>query len=98
MINNSASRFLEACHPSMSTGYTHTQLEQHLLQEVKTGTWAARYNTWLLIKLAPKGVVFFLSFLFFSFSFLPRQASGMNGRSNSQAALLRISRCRMILK
>ncbi len=27
-------------------------------------TWAARYNTWLLIKLTPKGVVF--SFLFFS--------------------------------
>jgi len=26
------------------------------------GTWAARYNTWLLIKLPPKGVVF--SFLF----------------------------------
>ena len=26
--------------------------------------WAARYNTWLLIKLSPKGVVF--SFLFFS--------------------------------
>ena len=25
--------------------------------------WAARYNTWLLIKLTPKGVVF--SFLFF---------------------------------
>jgi len=30
--------------------------------------WAARYNTWLLIKLTPKGVVF--SFLFFSFLFL----------------------------
>ena len=28
------------------------------------GTWAARYNTWLFIKLTPKGVVF--SFLFFS--------------------------------
>ena len=27
--------------------------------------WAARYNTWLLIKLTPKGVV--LSFLFFSY-------------------------------
>ena len=27
--------------------------------------WAARYNTWLLIKLTPKGVVF--SSLFFSF-------------------------------
>ncbi len=25
--------------------------------------WAARYNTWLVIKLTPKGVVF--SFLFF---------------------------------
>jgi len=34
--------------------------------------WAARYNTWLLIKLTPKGVVFsflFFSFLFFSFLF-----------------------------
>ena len=30
--------------------------------------WAARYNTWLLIKLTPKGVVF--SFRFFSFLFL----------------------------
>jgi len=33
---------------------------------------AARYNTWLLIKLTPKGVVFsflFFSFLFFSFLF-----------------------------
>ncbi len=28
--------------------------------------WAARYNTWLLTKLTPKGVVF--SFLFFSSS------------------------------
>ncbi len=28
--------------------------------------WAAWYNTWLLIKLTPKGVV--LSYLFFSFS------------------------------
>ncbi len=26
--------------------------------------WAARYNTWLLIKATPKGVVFFFSFLF----------------------------------
>ena len=40
------------------------------------GVWAARYNTWLLIKLTPKGVVFsfflffsFLFFLFFSFRF-----------------------------
>ena len=28
--------------------------------------WAAQYNTWLLIKLMPKGIVF--SFLFLSFS------------------------------
>ncbi len=28
----------------------------------KKNPWAARYNTWLLIKLTPKGVVF--SFLF----------------------------------
>ena len=30
-------------------------------------SWAARYNTWLLIKLTPKGVVF--SFSFFSASY-----------------------------
>ena len=35
----------------------------HLRQHLAT-PWAARYNTWLLIKLTPKGVVF--SFLFFS--------------------------------
>ncbi len=29
-------------------------------------TWAARYNTWILIKLTPKGVVF--SFLFDAFA------------------------------
>ena len=28
--------------------------------------WAARYNTWLFIKLTPKGVVFSFFFLFFS--------------------------------
>ncbi len=37
-------------------------------------TWAARYNTWLLIELMPRGVVFsffpFLSFPFLSFPFL----------------------------
>jgi len=38
---------------------------------MQLGLWAARYNTWLLIKLMPKGVVFpFLSFLFLSFPFL----------------------------
>ena len=30
--------------------------------------WAAQYNTWLLIKLTPKGIVF--SFMFFFFSSL----------------------------
>ncbi len=52
-------------------------------------SWAARYNTWLLIKLTPKGVVF--SFLFFSFAcplrkllrFLP-----YSGRFHSKATLL----------
>ncbi len=29
-----------------------------------TDSWAARYNTWLLTKLTPKGVVFSFSFLF----------------------------------
>ncbi len=38
--------------------------------------WAARYNTGLLNKLTPKGVVFsflFFSFLFFSFLSIPCQ-------------------------
>jgi len=56
-----------------------TKLKPLLLQLVSCGTpkaakvairccllpWAAQYNTWLLIKLTPKGIVF--SFLFFSF-------------------------------
>jgi len=34
-------------------------------------TWAARFDTWLLIRLTPRGVVFpFLSFPFLSFPFL----------------------------
>ncbi len=40
--------------------------------EFKVSSWEARYNTWLLIQLMPKGVVFsflFFSFLFFSFLF-----------------------------
>ena len=55
-----------------------TRLKPLLLQLVSCGTpkaakvairccllpWAAQYNTWLLIKLTPKGIVF--SFLFFS--------------------------------
>jgi hypothetical protein len=36
------------------------------LHSFKRLAWAARYNTWLLIKLTPKGVVFSFSFLFFS--------------------------------
>ena len=41
--------------------------------------WAARYNTWLLIKLTPKGIVFSLLFFFYStyhlFGLLRRKAS-----------------------
>ncbi len=33
--------------------------------------WAARYNTWLLIKLTPKGVVFSFLFLFLEIAALP---------------------------
>ncbi len=33
------------------------------LHSFKRLAWAARYNTWLLIKLTPKGVVFSFSFL-----------------------------------
>ncbi len=32
----------------------------HYVLSKLVGTWAARYNTWLLIKLMPKGVVLFL--------------------------------------
>ncbi len=32
--------------------------------------WAARNNTWLLIKLTPKGLVFSFSFLFLGHSFI----------------------------
>ena len=34
-----------------------------LVDRIQMRTWAARYNTWLLIKLTPKGVVFSFSFL-----------------------------------
>jgi len=38
---------------------------QHGPGDVATKAWAAWYNTWLLIKLTPKGAVFpFLSFPF----------------------------------
>ncbi len=58
------------CCSSFGAGYSRTslcwthrlRLDCSLLQV--TTSWAARYNTWLLIKLTPKGVVF--SFLFFS--------------------------------
>ena len=43
------------------------------------GTRAARYNTWLLTKLTPKGIVF--SFLFFS------RVQGLQGRSCWQGCL-----------
>ena len=39
----------------------HLALQAHAAQ-VSPHTWAARYNTWLLSKLTPKGIVF--SFLF----------------------------------
>ena len=47
----------------------HLQGIQHKIAHVGclNRHWAARYNTWLLIKLTPKGIVF--SFLFFSFLF-----------------------------
>ncbi len=63
------------------------KLQQVILSFIKivhcnSNDWATRYNTWLLIKLTPKGAVFsflflflvfpplFFSFLFFFFSFL----------------------------
>ncbi len=45
-------------------GPTHIDLKYKVICFIAYA-WAARYNTWLLIKLTPKGVVF--SFLFFSF-------------------------------
>ncbi len=43
-----------------SVSYTQTGTQK--IAQIDKGVWAARYNTWLLIKLTPKGVVF--SFLF----------------------------------
>ena len=54
------------------TGHVHAQSMQFSMLHDTMPIWAARYNTWLLIKLTPKGVVFsflFFSFLFFSFLF-----------------------------
>ena len=51
--------------PKVNDGECHNNraLLQHVLNVlIITGRWAARYNTWLIIKLTPKGVVF--SFLF----------------------------------
>jgi hypothetical protein len=48
-------------------------------------SWAARYNTWLLIKLTPKGVVFyFIVFSFLAGELLGRERynSGRQGRSD----------------
>jgi len=42
-------------------------------------TWAARCNTWLLIKLTPKGVVFSFLFLFFSNALLPGSGKSKKG-------------------
>ena len=61
----------------MTVGYTTSQAdscEGHTL-------WAARCNTWLLIGLTLKGVVFsflFFSFLFFSFLFFLRDIPGQH--------------------
>jgi len=39
-------------------GYGHNDVKAANIFISATGTWAARYNTWHLIKLTPKGVVF----------------------------------------
>jgi len=41
--------------------------------------WAAWYNTWLLIKFMPKGVVFSSSFLFWLCSFLAEDCIVFDG-------------------
>ncbi len=41
-----------------------------LCVSVASEMWAAQYNTWLLIELTPKGVVFSFSFLFLQVSWL----------------------------
>jgi len=56
--------FCDACIAALFYNYS---MQLCMLRRL---SWAARYNTWLLIKLTPKGVVFsfFFSFLFSSAS------------------------------
>ncbi len=58
----------------------HNQSKDKLLA-VLHATWAARYNTWLLIKLTPKGVVF--SFLFFSVTCVCSHTGCMHSHLNT---------------
>ena len=53
--------FDQVCSLGKYACMTNHQWRFHLKQI----TWAARYYTWLLIKLMPKGVVFSLLFVFF---------------------------------
>ena len=50
------------------TGHVHAQSMQFSMLHDTMPIWAARYNTWLFIKLTPKGIVF--SFL--AFDTMPR--------------------------
>ena len=71
MVSNSAS--ITPHHTLLESVPCHVTCKALLICAGGRSTlWAARYNTWLLIKLTPKGVVFsflFSSFLFFSFLF-----------------------------
>ncbi len=84
--------YLSAC-----TCCVHTALDKNiklksagLAHEYDSRTWAARYNTGLLIKLTPQGVVF--SFLFF---FVQQQANHL--AKHSWFACLKQSHARTML-
>ena len=63
---------------SDTMAYQEKHFMASLMVQVSFATWSARYNTGLLIKLTPKGVVFsfiFFYFLFFSVLFFSLQVT-----------------------
>ncbi len=55
-----------------------------MMSSADSRVWAARYNTWLLIKLTPKGLVF--SFLFFFLLTHVGCVTGQGGMANDLAS------------
>ena len=66
------STLVSTCEQQLLFKSEHLKLRQSATALGSSWAWAARCNTWLLIKLTPKGTVcsfLFFSFLFFSFLF-----------------------------